>query len=82
MHKQNAPKHWRLPLLLLALSLTACAAISQPPVQTCPAVPLMPAPTIEQPQSSYSEQWRLELQDFRSAVQTLRQKLTATPATP
>jgi len=80
MHKPNAPKPWRLPLLLLVLSLTACAATSQPPAQNCPAVPLMPAPTTQQPQTDYSTQWQQALQDFRQSVQTLQSKPTATPA--
>lgn len=77
MHKPNAPTPCKLLLIALMLSLTACAATSPPPAQSCPAVPPMPAPTTTQPAVDYSTQWQQELSDFRSAVNKLREKPTA-----
>ena len=61
--------------MLLAASLTACATTSQPPVAVCPANPPPPALSEPMPQETYSA-------SAQQRIQTWRQSLTGTPATP
>lgn len=65
----------RLMLIVLALSLTACATNSPPPSVTCPAPPAMPSAATPQPSTTYSDSAREQLRKWRD-------KLTATPLTP
>lgn len=73
--KPNNARAWPAPLLLaLALSLTACAAPS-PSLRDNPQLPPAPALSEPIPPESYS-------QTVQRLLQTWREKLTATPATP
>lgn len=56
------------------LLLTGCAATSVPPPTACPVLPAIPPALTPQPSPSYSEQWRL-------LVEQSRTKLMATPLT-
>jgi hypothetical protein len=75
---RNATVRARLPglmLIALALSLTACATSSPPPVAVCPANPQPPALSEPMPAQTYS----LSAQQLISAW---RASLTATQTTP
>ena len=75
MLPRNAPKSLGLMLIVLALSLTACATPPEPPVVVCPANPPPPALSEPIPQGSYSERVRLKLKSWHES-------LTPTPMTP
>lgn len=79
MMHSNRPLFGRLVLLgmlaVLALLLTGCATNSTPPPAVCPVLPAMPPATTPQPQTTYSDNVRLQLQNWRN-------KLTATHLTP
>ena len=61
--------------MLLALSLIGCATPSPQPVVVCPANPPPPALSEPMPAVSYSL-------SAQQRIQSWRQSLTATPATP
>lgn len=61
--------------MLLALSLIGCATPSPQPVVVCPANPPPPALSEPMPAVSYSL-------SAQQRIQTWRQSLTGTPATP
>ena len=62
-------------LTALALSLTGCATTSAPPVAVCPANPPPPALSEPMPRETYSA-------SAQQRIQSWRQSLTGTPATP
>lgn len=61
--------------MLLALSLIGCAAPSASPAVVCPANPPPPALSEPMPRETYSA-------SAQQRIQTWRQSLTGTPATP
>jgi len=61
-------------LLLLVLSVTACAHNSPPPPCSCPALPAPPSVTMQQPSQDYSI-------SAQALIKTWREKLRATPLT-
>ena len=63
------------PLMVLALSLTACATTSPPVAVTCPPPPVMPSAREPQPSKPYSS-------SAQAAIQEWRKRLAATPLTP
>jgi len=75
MQPRNAPRLPGLMLIALALSLTACATSSHPPVAVCPVNPPPPALSEPMPAQTYS----LSAQQLISAW---RASLTATQTTP
>lgn len=69
----NNVQKLKLPmLLLLALSVTACAHNSPPPPCSCPSLPALPSVTMQQPSQDYS----ISAQEL---LKTWREKLKATP---
>ena len=70
-----APKLPAVMPMLLVLSLTGCATPSPQPVAVCPANPPPPALSEPMPAVSYSL-------SAQQRIQTWRQSLTGTPATP
>ena len=70
-----APKLPAVMPMLLALSLTGCAAPSASPAVVCPANPPPPALSEPMPRETYSA-------SAQQRIQTWRQSLTGTPATP
>ena len=75
MQPRNAPKLHALMLTALAASLIGCATPSAPPQAVCPANPPPPALSEPMPAVSYSL-------SAQQRIQTWRQSLTGTPATP
>jgi hypothetical protein len=64
-----------LMLTALAASLIGCATPPAPPVAVCPANPPPPALSEPMPRETYSA-------SAQQRIQTWRQSLTGTPATP
>ena len=75
MQPRNAPKLHALMLTALAASLIGCATPSAPPQVVCPANPPPPALSEPMPQETYSA-------SAQQRIQSWRQSLTGTPATP
>ena len=61
-------------LLLLALSVTACAHNSPPPPCSCPSLPALPSVSTQQPSQDYSISAQALLRQWR-------EMLKATPLT-
>ena len=72
---KHAPKLPAAMLMPLVLSLTGCATPPAPPVAVCPANPPPPALSEPMPRETYSA-------SAQQRIQTWRQSLTGTPATP
>lgn len=71
----NDTRAWRGMLLLLALSVTACATTSPPPAVQCPRLPNPPSVSTPLPQQSYSS-------SVQESLKRWREQLTRTPLTP